>query len=95
LAKSANRAASLTASPTTVYSLPAAVASLKSFMGLAAVPGNEEHEAIRILDTLEHLDVVAAAIATEDLRVSSGFLDEGCPLRAPHLQPGDFFDAHR
>jgi|SRR6516164_8689100 len=76
-------------------SLPAAVASLKSFMGLAAVPGDDEYEAIRILDTLEHFDVVAAAIASEDLRVRMGFLDEGCKPGALHLEPGDFANAHR
>ena len=64
-------------------------------MSISAVPGNDEHKTVGILDTLEHLDVVAAAIATEDLRVSMGFLDEGCPRGGLHREPGDFFDAHR
>ncbi len=76
-------------------SLPAAVTSLKSLVGLAAVPGDEEHEAIRIIDTVEHVDVLAAAIASEDLRERMGFLDEGCPMCALNLEPADFVNAHR
>jgi Bacterial regulatory helix-turn-helix protein, lysR family len=76
-------------------SLLAAVASLKCLVGLAAVPGDDEHEAVWILDTFEHFDVVAAAIAGKEFRECMSFVDEGCPLRALHLQQADFVNAHR
>jgi hypothetical protein len=46
-------------------------------MGIAAVPGDDEHEAIRILDTHEHLDVLAAAIVSEDLRTWASLTKAG------------------